>query len=79
MINPAQARLHAAIFASTDPAARAVALMGGTLADIQANVPKGGCWRRVPFGVHRLSALPTLGELPTPVIGVANPTPPAPS
>jgi hypothetical protein len=63
-----QRRIHAAIFTSTDPAARTTLLVAGTLADVQASVPPGGCWRRVPAGVHRASLVPTLGELPTPVI-----------
>ncbi len=61
-------RFHAAIFTSTDPAARTTLLVAGTAADVQANTPKGGCWRQVPAGVHRASAVPPLGELPTPVI-----------
>jgi len=68
-------RLHAAIFTSIDPAARTTLLVAGTLADIQANTPKGGCWRQVPAGVHRASAVPALGELPTPVIVAAVPAP----
>jgi hypothetical protein len=63
-----QRRLHAAIFTSTEPTARTTRLLAGTLADVQANTPKGGCWRQVPAGVHRASAVPPLGELPTPVI-----------
>jgi hypothetical protein len=68
MRSPANTRFHAAIFDSTDPAARTTRLVGGTIADIQANVPRGGCWRRVPAGVHRASAVPALGEWPTPVM-----------
>ncbi len=64
-----QRRVHAAIFTSTEPTARTTLLVAGTLADVQANTPKGGCWRQVPAGVHRASAVPALGELPTPVIG----------
>jgi hypothetical protein len=64
-------RLHAAIFTSTDPAARTTLLVAGTLADVQANTPNGGCWRQVPGGVHRASAVPPLGQLPTPVIVAA--------
>jgi len=63
-----QRRVHAAIFTSTDPAARTTLLVAGTLANVQASVPPGGCWRQVPAGVHRASAVPPLGELPTPVI-----------
>jgi hypothetical protein len=65
---PADARFHAAIFPSTDPTARTTQLIGGTLADIQANVPPGGCWRQVPAGVHRAADVPALGALPTPAI-----------
>jgi len=64
----AKRRFHAAIFTSTDPEARTSLLVSGTLADIQANTPKGGCWRQVPAGVHRAAAVPALGALPTPVI-----------
>jgi len=70
-IGQARRRLHAAIFTSTDPAARTTLLVAGTLADVQANTPKGGCWREVPAGVHRASLVPPLGELPTPVIVAA--------
>jgi hypothetical protein len=79
MRTAANARLHAAIFASTDPGARTTLLVGGIVADIQANVPPGGCWRRVPACVHRAADAPPLGALPTPVIEVAAPKPPAPS
>jgi hypothetical protein len=72
MRTAANTRVHAAIFASTDPTARAVRLVGGTVADMQANVPSGGCWRRVPAGVHRVAAVPALGALPTPVIEVSS-------
>jgi hypothetical protein len=72
MRSPANARFHAAIFDSTDPASRATRLVGGTIADIQANVPPGGCWRCVPSGVHRAALVPALGELPTPVIEVSS-------
>jgi hypothetical protein len=68
MRSPAQARFHAAIFASTDPAATTTLLVGGTIADIQANVPPGGCWRQVPAGMHRAADVPALGALPAPVI-----------
>jgi hypothetical protein len=61
-------RVHAAIFTSPDPTARTSLLIVGTLADVQANTPPGGCWRQVPAGVHRASAVPPLGELPAPVI-----------
>jgi hypothetical protein len=64
-------RLHAAIFTSTDPAARTTLLVAGTLADVQANTPAGGCWRQVPAGVHRAADVPALGTLPTPVIVAA--------
>jgi hypothetical protein len=73
MRSPANARFHAAIFASADPAARTTLLVGGTIADIQANVPAGGCWRQVPAGVHRAAAVPKLGDLPTPVIEIGKP------
>jgi hypothetical protein len=68
-------RLHAAIFTSTDPTARTTLLVAGTLADVQANTPPGGCWRQVPAGVHRAADVPTLGALPTPVIVAAVPAP----
>jgi hypothetical protein len=61
-------RFHAAIFTSKDPAARTTRLVAGALADVQANTPKGGCWRQVPPGVHRAVDVPPLGELPAPVI-----------
>jgi hypothetical protein len=67
-------RIHAAIFSSPDPAARTTLLVAGTLADIQANTPKGGCWRQVPAGAHRAADVPALGELPTPVIVAASNT-----
>jgi hypothetical protein len=66
-------RLHAAIFTSTDPAARTTLLVAGTLADVQANTPRGGCWRQLPAGVHRYANVPPLGELPMPVIEAAKP------
>jgi hypothetical protein len=72
MRSPAQARFHAAIFPSTDPAATTTLLVGGTIADIQANVPPGGCWRQVPAGMHRAAGVPALGALPMPVIVVSS-------
>jgi hypothetical protein len=70
MRRPGRLRFHAAIFATTDAGARATLLVGGAIADIQANVPPGGCWRQVPAGVHRAASVPPLGELPTPVIAM---------
>jgi hypothetical protein len=66
-------RLHAAIFASADPAAKCSMIMGGTIADIQANVPTAGTWRVLPVGVNRVADVPALGQLPTPVIPVTIP------
>jgi hypothetical protein len=94
MTNPAPApsRFHAAIFPSTDPAARSTLLVGGSLATIAANTPKGGCWRLVPAGVHRAAEVPPLRQLPAPIVaprpapaaslrrdaGTVKPTPPTP-
>jgi hypothetical protein len=56
--------IHAAIFASTDPAARASLLISGGRADIELNTPPGGCWRVVPAGCISAGDVPALGALP---------------
>ena len=53
--------IHAAIFPSRDPAARAIKLIAGGRADVERNTPPGGCWRGVPAG--GVGDVPTLGEL----------------
>jgi hypothetical protein len=58
--------IHAAIFQTTDPAARATLLVSGDPANIARNTPPGGCWRPVPAGCAMAQDLPPLGELPAP-------------
>ena len=58
--------IHAAIFDSTDTAARARLTVKGTTINVALNVPPGGCWREVPVGVTRHADIPPLGELPAP-------------
>ncbi len=43
--------IHAAIFATTDPAERATLIVTGAPDQIALNTPPGGCWRKLPAGV----------------------------
>jgi len=58
--------IHAAIFATTDPAARASLLVSGGRDDVERNTPPGGCWRLVPAGCASAEDVPALGSLPPP-------------
>ena len=55
--------IHAAVFPSTDPAARTTLLITGTPDAIALNTPPGGCWRTVPAGCSSAADVPPLEEL----------------
>jgi hypothetical protein len=72
-------RYHAAIFSSTAPDARPSSIIQASIEAIILNTPKGGCWRFMPEGVHHVSGVPSLGELPVSVVPVKPPSiPPSP-
>jgi hypothetical protein len=56
--------IHAAIFATADPAARCELTVKGTLDSVLANVPAGGTWRPGPPTALRHADIPPLGQLP---------------
>jgi hypothetical protein len=56
--------IHAAIFKTTDPAARASLLVTASRENVELNTPPGGCWRRVPTGCTSAEDVPALGALP---------------
>ncbi len=64
--------MRAAIFASTDPAALATKIVTGSQANVELNVPAGGCWRPAPADALSSSDVPPLGQLPAPVNGVSS-------
>lgn len=55
--------IHAAVFPSTDPAARTRLLITGSPDAIALNTPPGGCWRAVPVGCGSAADVPALGEI----------------
>lgn len=60
--------IHAAIFKTRDPAARATLLISGARADIVRNTPPGGCWRLVPAGCAEARDVPELQALEPPPV-----------
>ena len=63
--------IHAAIFATTDPACRSRLVISGSARLVALNTPPGGCWRLVPVGCPGVGDVPPLGELPAPSDAVA--------
>lgn len=57
-------RIRAAIFDSTDPGARSTRLISASVDTVQANTPKGGCWRPAPAGARRNADVPRLASSP---------------
>ncbi len=55
--------IHAAVFPSTDPAARSTLLVAGSPQSIALNTPPGGCWREVPAGCTSAADVPALGAV----------------
>jgi hypothetical protein len=55
--------IHAAIFQTTDPAARTSLLVTASRDNVERNTPPGGCWRPVPPGCTSAEDVPALGAL----------------
>jgi hypothetical protein len=55
--------IHAAIFKTTDPAARTSLLVTASRENVERNTPPAGCWRPVPSGCASAEDVPALGAL----------------